>query len=114
MSSIMKVLLALAAVVCIAKAHFRESGSQCLCQSLSMSPRMKSEIKDIQIYPATIFCNNVEILVTTNSGSRYCLNPKLKAMKRFLSTIIAKQKLATARPTVQFSTSLSSTNTAII
>ncbi|XP_068596949.1 C-X-C motif chemokine 11-6-like [Brachionichthys hirsutus] len=108
MSSIMKVLFALAAMICIAKAQHRESGSQCLCQRFSKSLRRGSEIQDIQIYRATLFCNKVEILVTTKGGGRYCLIPTSNLVKRLLSKII-KQKTSTVRPT-EFIPSITSTN----
>ncbi|XP_071313655.1 C-X-C motif chemokine 11-1-like [Trachinotus anak] len=102
MSGIIKVFLLLAVVVCISNAQ-RESGQQCLCQRVRNSIT-KSEIKDIQIYPATIFCDKVEIVVTA-SNARFCLNPKNKAVKNLLVNILKNKKtLTTVRP--------ASTNTA--
>ncbi|KAM9356961.1 C-X-C motif chemokine 6-like [Symphorus nematophorus] len=92
MSGIMKVFLLLAVVVCISKAQLYEPGQQCLCQRVRRLMNPKSEIKDIQIYPATVFCDKVEIVVTLNSGLRYCLDPNLKAVKRLLANIMNKQK----------------------
>ncbi|XP_035525413.1 C-X-C motif chemokine 6-like [Morone saxatilis] len=114
MSGIMKVFLLLAVMVCISKAQLRETGQQCLCQRVRGPVGLKSEIKDLQVYQATIFCQKVEIVVTLKSGFRYCLNPKLNAVKKVLANIIAKQKTTTTRPTEFTSTSTSpgSTNTA--
>ena len=39
-----------------------ESKQQCLCQRLRNGIPKKSEVKDIQIYPATMFCDKVEIM----------------------------------------------------
>ena len=36
------------------------SGKQCLCSSVRRLDT--SDVKDVQIYPATIFCDNVEIV----------------------------------------------------
>ncbi|XP_026213766.1 C-X-C motif chemokine 6-like [Anabas testudineus] len=96
MSSIIKLFLLLAAVVCISKAQLNESGQQCLCQRVRKSISARSEIKDIQIYPATVFCNKVEIVVTMNSGLRYCLDPQLKAVKKILVNIMQKKSTPTA------------------
>uniref|UniRef100_UPI0037E93E4D C-X-C motif chemokine 10-like n=1 Tax=Semicossyphus pulcher TaxID=241346 RepID=UPI0037E93E4D len=91
MSSIIKLFLLLAAMVCISKAQLNEAGQHCLCQRFRNQIRSKSEIKDIQIYPATSFCSKVEIVVTVNSGLRFCLNPATPAVKKLLTRIM-KQK----------------------
>uniref|UniRef100_A0A3Q3JM00 Chemokine interleukin-8-like domain-containing protein n=1 Tax=Monopterus albus TaxID=43700 RepID=A0A3Q3JM00_MONAL len=62
MSSMIKVFLLLAVMVCISKAHANESENQCLCQRVRANLIGKSPVKDIQIYPATIFCDRVEIV----------------------------------------------------
>ncbi|XP_038555155.1 C-X-C motif chemokine 10-like [Micropterus salmoides] len=112
MSSIMKVFLLLAVMVYISKAQFGESGQQCLCQRVRNQIASKSELKEIQIYPATVFCDKIEIFVTLNSGLRYCLNPKLNAMKKLLANVM-KQKTFAARPT-KLSSTVRSTSTAHI
>ncbi|XP_059201454.1 C-X-C motif chemokine 11-like isoform X2 [Centropristis striata] len=88
MSSIIKVFLLLAVVVCLSSAQRHKSG-QCLCQRIRDRIVSKSDIKDIQIYQATTFCNKVEIVVTNNSGLRYCLNPNLDAVKKIMASIIS-------------------------
>ncbi|XP_044061390.1 C-X-C motif chemokine 11-like [Siniperca chuatsi] len=112
MSSIMKVFLLLAVVVCISKAQLHESG-QCLCNRVRSKIASKSEVKDIHIYPATTFCDRVEIVVTLNNSLRYCLDPKIKAMKKLLTNIMKQKTSTTARPTELTSTP-GSTNTARI
>ncbi|KAM6952717.1 alveolar macrophage chemotactic factor 2-like isoform 2-T2 [Lycodopsis pacificus] len=104
MSGIMKVFLLLAVMVCISKAQRK----LCLCQRLRDGIRPGSKITDIQIYPATIFCDKLEILVTLNTGRRYCLNPKLKAVQKLMANIIKRETSSKARPTELTST----TNTA--
>ncbi|XP_047440443.1 C-X-C motif chemokine 6-like [Mugil cephalus] len=100
MSSMIKVFLLLAVMVCISKAQLSEQ--QCLCHRVRNGIGRKSEIKDVQIYLATNFCNKVEIVVTMNSGLRYCLNPKLMAVKKLLTNIMKNT-----------STTAGSTNTCI-
>lgn len=39
-----------------------ESKQQCLCRRLRNRISNKSGVKDIQIYPATMFCDKVEIM----------------------------------------------------
>ncbi|XP_028272388.1 growth-regulated protein homolog gamma-like [Parambassis ranga] len=96
MSSFTKMFLLLAAVVCVSQAQYSKS-SQCLCKHVRNAITSKSQVKDIQIYQATVFCNQVEIVVTMNNGYRYCLNPKLSAVKRLLSNVMNKQKPTTGR-----------------
>ncbi|XP_029297652.1 C-X-C motif chemokine 10-like [Cottoperca gobio] len=108
MSSIMKVFLLLAVIVCISKAQRNDSG-QCLCQHVRN--RISSPVKDIQIYPATIFCGKVEIVVTLNSGLRFCLNPKMAAVQRVMASIMKSKTSTTVRSTMPASTP-GSTNTA--
>uniref|UniRef100_A0A3Q3LJS0 C-X-C motif chemokine 10-like n=1 Tax=Labrus bergylta TaxID=56723 RepID=A0A3Q3LJS0_9LABR len=101
MSSILKVFLLLAVMVFISKAQLSDSGQQCLCRRVRKGIRNPSEVKDIQIYPATVFCDKVEIVVSTNSGLRYCLNPQLNAVKRLLANICeAKQNISSPGSTL--------------
>uniref|UniRef100_A0A3Q3JLW0 Chemokine interleukin-8-like domain-containing protein n=1 Tax=Monopterus albus TaxID=43700 RepID=A0A3Q3JLW0_MONAL len=65
MASFIKVFLLLAVMVCISKAQLNESENQCLCQRVRANLIGKSPVKDIQIYPATIFCDRVEIVKKT-------------------------------------------------
>ncbi|XP_035863757.1 C-X-C motif chemokine 10-like isoform X3 [Sander lucioperca] len=113
MSSFMKFFLLLAVMVCISKAQRGHQSDQCLCQRVRDRIASKTDIKDIQIYPATTYCNKVEIVVTNNSGLRYCLNPKLKAVQKIMASIMKPKTSTTARPTETTSTP-GSTNTARI
>ncbi|XP_042275405.1 C-X-C motif chemokine 10-like [Thunnus maccoyii] len=108
MSSIIKVTLLLAVVVCISATQMEE-GQHCLCQRVRNQFPPKSEIKDIQIYPATPFCDKVEIVVTMNKGLRFCLNPKLKAVKRLMNNILKQKSSTTNRPTEVTSTQVTAT-----
>ncbi|KAK5864884.1 hypothetical protein PBY51_016090 [Eleginops maclovinus] len=106
MSSIMKGFLLLAVIVCISEAQ-RHQSEGCLCQRVSS--KMSTKVKDIQIYPATAFCDRVEIVVTDRRGLRFCLDPELKTVQRVMASIIKAQ--TTARQ-AELTTSPSSTNTA--
>ncbi|XP_031713992.1 platelet basic protein-like [Anarrhichthys ocellatus] len=109
MSGIMKVFVLLAVMVCISEAQMgHTSGKQCLCQKMRDRITSKNDIKDIQVYSATIFCDKVEIVVSLNSGRRYCLNPKLEAVQKLMASIMKQGTSSTARPTKLTST----TNTA--
>ncbi|XP_068450165.1 growth-regulated alpha protein-like [Clinocottus analis] len=100
MSGIMKVFLLLAVMVCISKAQIdHTSGKQCLCQRVRNGISLKNDVKDIQVYPATIFCDKAEIVVTMNSGLRYCLNPKLKVVQKLMASIIKRGTSTTTTPT---------------
>ncbi|XP_060935810.1 C-X-C motif chemokine 3-like [Limanda limanda] len=96
MSSIMKVLLLLAAAVCISTAMIRESGQNCLCQRTRNGIDV-SKMKEIQIYQPTSFCNRQEIVVTTDT-ERLCLNPDSEAVKALLRKIL-RNKRAAIKPT---------------
>ncbi|XP_072252541.1 C-X-C motif chemokine 10-like [Leuresthes tenuis] len=95
MSSIIKLFLLLAVMVCMSAAQLNEAGQQCLCQRVRNRMIMKSEIKDVQIYQATIFCDRVEIVITNKNGLRYCLNPELRAMKKIVTDMMKKPKTST-------------------
>ncbi|XP_041847152.1 C-X-C motif chemokine 6-like [Melanotaenia boesemani] len=99
MSIIIKGFLLLAIVVCISYAQVNEAGQQCLCQRVRNRMEKRSEIKDIQIYQATVFCTKVEIVVTNNNGLRYCLNPDLKAVKMIVTNILKNKKIAATTST---------------
>ncbi|KAI3351794.1 hypothetical protein L3Q82_020626 [Scortum barcoo] len=88
MSGIFKVFLLLAVMVCISKAQHTDAGQQCLCRTVRRTIASRSAVKEIQVYPATNFCNKVEIVVTNNSGLRYCLNPELDNVKRLIASIL--------------------------
>ncbi|KAK5897155.1 hypothetical protein CesoFtcFv8_010243 [Champsocephalus esox] len=103
MSGIMKVFLLLAVIVCITEAQRHKSGG-CLCHRVRS--KIRSKVKDIQIYPATSFCAKVEIVVTDRRGARFCLDPELAAVQRVMASIIKAR--TTARPAAL----TSSTNTA--
>ncbi|XP_044219871.1 C-X-C motif chemokine 9-like [Thunnus albacares] len=109
MSCIIKVTLLLAVVVCISATQMDNDGEHCLCQRASKGFPKPSEIKDVQIYPVTIFCDKVEIVVTMNNGLRFCLNPKLKAVKRLMNNIIKQKSSTTNRPTEVTSTQVTAT-----
>ncbi|XP_061582242.1 C-X-C motif chemokine 10-like [Cololabis saira] len=97
MSSMIRLFLLLAAVVFISEALLNEAGQRCFCQNVKNGFMSKDRIKDIQIYPATVFCDRVEIVVSETSGLRYCLNPKPKAVKKIVSGIISRRKRQTLR-----------------
>ncbi|XP_054453357.1 growth-regulated protein homolog gamma-like [Anoplopoma fimbria] len=102
MSGIMKVFLLLAVMVYISKAQLdgdHTSGNECMCRRLRNGISSKRDIKDIQINPATVFCDKVQIVVTLNSGHRYCLNPRLKAVQKLMAKVMKPVTSTTARPT---------------
>ncbi|KAM8733579.1 interleukin-8-like [Acanthopagrus schlegelii] len=108
-TSIMKVFLLLAVAVCISQAQQDKSGNQCLCSRVKRLDT--SDVKDVQIYPANVFCNRVEIVVTTNRGYRYCLDPKRRPVQQLITNIMNRQKASTASPTT-FSSTAGSRSTA--
>uniref|UniRef100_A0A3B3Z9C8 Chemokine interleukin-8-like domain-containing protein n=1 Tax=Periophthalmus magnuspinnatus TaxID=409849 RepID=A0A3B3Z9C8_9GOBI len=65
---------------------------------------VRRNISDIQIYPASDFCRQVEIVITNKQGGRYCLNPQLKAVKTFLT------RMTGSTPTASNNSSSSSSN----
>uniref|UniRef100_A0A671WJG9 C-X-C motif chemokine n=1 Tax=Sparus aurata TaxID=8175 RepID=A0A671WJG9_SPAAU len=105
----MKVFLLLAVVVCISQAQRHGLGNKCLCSSVKRLDT--SDVKDVQIFQATVFCNRVEIVVTTNSGLRFCLNPKRRPVQQLIANIMNRQKASTASPTT-FSSTPGSSSTA--
>ncbi|KAL7375321.1 hypothetical protein ABVT39_015527 [Epinephelus coioides] len=88
MSHIMKVFLLLAVIICISTAQMDRQSGRCLCERVRNKIRSMSNIKEVKIYQATIFCDRVEIVVTDKNGFRYCLNPELGAVRKFLASIV--------------------------
>ncbi|XP_076021041.1 C-X-C motif chemokine 2-like [Genypterus blacodes] len=106
MSCIIKALLLLVVLVCLSAAQRHELGKRCICSSYRQRVfgRM-SDLVDIQIYPASIFCDKLEIVITSKDRVQYCLDPSNIRVKRLLERIINKGRAATtARPTVPTST----------
>ncbi|XP_033830286.1 C-X-C motif chemokine 10-like isoform X2 [Periophthalmus magnuspinnatus] len=87
-----RVLLVIAALAFICHAQQNQSGQQCLCSSVRNKVDVRRNISDIQIYPASDFCRQVEIVITNKQGGRYCLNPQLKAVKTFLTRMTGSKK----------------------
>ncbi|XP_042256077.1 C-X-C motif chemokine 10-like [Thunnus maccoyii] len=106
MSSIIKVILLLDVMVSAA-----QNRRALYVSSFQETFPRESEIKDIQIHPPTIFCDRVEILVIKNNGLRFCLNPKLKAVKRLMNNILRKQRPSTTAQTSQLTTPVSTAST---
>ncbi|XP_013863889.1 C-X-C motif chemokine 9 isoform X2 [Austrofundulus limnaeus] len=96
MSGIIKVFLLLAVVACVAEV---QPGQSCLCQRFRNGIDSKSSPKDIQFYPATIFCDRVELVVTSENGYRYCLNTDLQAVKKMIARFMKARKTSTSNPT---------------
>ncbi|XP_061901917.1 C-X-C motif chemokine 11-1-like [Entelurus aequoreus] len=86
-----KVMLLLAVVICMSAAQ-REKSQSCLCQSAKNTHVRKSDIKNVTIYPATPFCNKVEIIVSTKRGSNVCLNLRPDAEQRLLENLTRKTR----------------------
>ncbi|XP_041846556.1 interleukin-8-like [Melanotaenia boesemani] len=100
MSIIIKGFLFLAVVVCISESQINEAGQQCLCQRVRNRMDKRSEIKDIQIYQATVFCRKVEIVITNKKGLRYCLNPALQPVKMIVTRMLNNKRLQPPLPLV--------------
>ncbi|CAG5991295.1 C-X-C motif chemokine 10-like [Menidia menidia] len=104
MSGIMKLFLLLAVMVCVSTAQPNEARQQCLCQRVRNRIISRTEVKDVQIYQATIFCNKVEIVITNKNGLRYCLNPELRAVKKIVTEIMKMPRTSTSVPAHSTST----------
>ncbi|CAL9706785.1 unnamed protein product [Knipowitschia caucasica] len=87
-----KVLLVLTALAFICHAQRNQAGQQCLCGNFRNRVDARSNISDIQIYPITDFCSQIEIIITNKQGGRYCLNPQNKALIRVLTKLLPKKK----------------------
>ncbi|XP_061758086.1 C-X-C motif chemokine 11-6-like [Nerophis ophidion] len=90
-----KAMLLLAAVICMTAAQ-REKPKSCLCQDAKNTHVRKSDIKNLTIYPASAFCNKVEIMVSTKYGSNVCLNLEPDAKRRLLENLTRKTRSSKA------------------
>ncbi|XP_029918171.1 interleukin-8-like [Myripristis murdjan] len=113
MRSFTKVLLLLAAVVCISTAQLREGRRGCLCRrTRSKIPGKPSDVQDVQIYPVTIFCDTVEIIITLRDGQRHCLDPKKEQLAVLLADLVAKRRSSPTSSSTETSSLKSSTDSA--
>lgn len=90
----MKVFLLLAVIICISTAQMGRQSGRCLCERVRNIIPSKSNVKEVKIYQATIFCDRVEIVVTKKNGFRYCLNPELDAVQKLLASLVKPKTTA--------------------
>ncbi|KAJ8405499.1 hypothetical protein AAFF_G00319720 [Aldrovandia affinis] len=97
-----RVLLLLALSVCMAFAQNAVSGGsrgQCLCRRVRDRFGPPRAILDIQIYPPSPSCDNMEIVVSLKNGVQYCLNPGMKKVQNMIRNMQAvKKEVPTASP----------------
>ncbi|XP_075889076.1 growth-regulated alpha protein-like [Nelusetta ayraudi] len=104
MSGILKALLLVAVLVCVSRAQLFAS-EKCLCRRTRGFRAMETQIKDLHIYPQTVFCRNVEIVVTLKNDNRFCLNPQLPVVRRLMERMLKrKQALHKTTPAALSST----------
>ncbi|XP_048883880.1 C-X-C motif chemokine 10-like [Brienomyrus brachyistius] len=89
---IFRVLLLLSVLACIAFSHNIVGGrSTCLCQStrdnLGVNPR---NIKNLEIFPPSNFCEKLEIIINLKNGNQYCLNPEAQKIRRMIKKLQSK------------------------
>ncbi|KAM4621441.1 C-X-C motif chemokine 3-like [Polymixia lowei] len=100
MCTVVKSLLILAFAFCIAVAH-RPDGSGRRCRCLKVRDRVDvSNIRGIQMHPASAFCDKPEIIVTYKNGRDYCLDPTVKRVQAFVAIVMRRSRAsATLSPT---------------
>ncbi|XP_036405024.1 interleukin-8-like [Megalops cyprinoides] len=91
-----KVLLLLAAVTCVALAQTGRSGPRCVCRRVRDKFGPARAILDIQIYPPSASCDNMEIVVSLKNGVQYCLDPRMKKVQDLVSNLLS---MKSAEPT---------------
>ncbi|KAM8888898.1 uncharacterized protein ACB058_006117 [Synchiropus picturatus] len=91
MSLCIKVILLLVAMVYISAAIRPPTKNSCFCQHLRPSISPGSRVKEIQAYGPSLFCKNLEIVVTEESGFRYCLNPEGQSFQRIFQQMQKKR-----------------------
>ncbi|MBN3315427.1 CXL10 protein, partial [Atractosteus spatula] len=92
-----KVLLIVALAVTVALSqHIASDSSRCLCQRIRQrivgNPR---QIKNVEIFPPSNFCENMEIIVNMNGGAHYCLDPNMKKIREILQKLTPKRSSKT-------------------
>ncbi|XP_008325365.1 C-X-C motif chemokine 10-like [Cynoglossus semilaevis] len=103
---IVKVFMLLAVAACVAKTQPSLSNENCLCNRVRNTLIKSEGVRDIQIYPPTVFCSKMEIVVTSNKGRRFCLDPNKITVQTLIHNIMRKVKPTPVTSTANIGLSL--------
>ncbi|KAG9346735.1 hypothetical protein JZ751_007049 [Albula glossodonta] len=90
-----RVLLLLALSVCMAYASYGGSRSHCMCRRVRERYGPVKAIQDIQIYPPSATCDNMEIVVSLKNGLQYCLDHRVKKVQELVQSLQKTRGLQT-------------------
>ncbi|XP_076854729.1 C-X-C motif chemokine 11-6-like [Brachyhypopomus gauderio] len=94
----MKSVAALALLVCLVIVHAQGQAvsnvRRCLCQGPGVNMVRLQNIDKVEVYPASAYCENVEIIVTLkNDAGQKCLKPESKFAQNYIKRVIQKRSL---------------------
>ncbi|XP_066572429.1 C-X-C motif chemokine 10 [Amia ocellicauda] len=91
MSTKILLIVALAITVALSQ-HIVSESSRCLCQRVrARIVGNPSDIKNMEIFPPSNSCEDLEIIVNMNNGEQYCLDPKVKRIKEIIKKLRLKR-----------------------
>ncbi|KAK1792377.1 hypothetical protein P4O66_012336 [Electrophorus voltai] len=94
----MKSAAALVLLACLVIVHVQgqamSSVRRCLCQGPRLNMVRPQNIDKVEIYPASAYCENVEIIVTLKKDAgQKCLKPESKFAQNYIKRAIQKRSL---------------------
>ncbi|KAJ8281568.1 hypothetical protein COCON_G00040870 [Conger conger] len=95
---IARLLLVLALIASLASAAPERSRGQCTCFRTRNRFGPTWAIQDMQIYPPSKFCKNIEIVVHLQNGVQYCLDPKAKKVQEIIQKLQNRDSAPTVSP----------------
>ncbi|KAK1792376.1 hypothetical protein P4O66_012335 [Electrophorus voltai] len=92
----MKFAAALVALACLVIVHVQghaiDNVTRCLCRGPGLKMVRQQNIVKLEVYPASPYCENVEIIVTLkNVTGQKCLNPESRFAQNYIQRAIQRR-----------------------
>ncbi|KAL4631331.1 interleukin-8-like [Arapaima gigas] len=79
--------------------------SRCLCRRVRDKFGQPKHIQDIQIYPPSNSCDDLEVVVSLKNGLQYCLDPRVQKVQDMITNLQNIRKTKQMESTSETSTS---------
>ncbi|XP_030579576.1 C-X-C motif chemokine 13-like [Archocentrus centrarchus] len=70
----------------------------CRCKSTTLRQVPPQMVRKIEVTPLSGHCRRTEIIITTRTGNKICINPEAKWFPGLLNTLQKKQASSTFQP----------------
>ncbi|XP_025063674.1 growth-regulated alpha protein-like [Alligator sinensis] len=96
-----KLILILAFITLTASYRINMKGGRCLClQTMDKIVFGHTQVKTVEIFPASTSCENVEIIVSLKTGRQICLDPEAMHIKTIFQQLIRKKGKKNNKPSI--------------